>query len=104
MPSRIKNRTPVVPQNRSTDPAAATCSYANARPNWWSSYGEYLKIPDRRVPWLRVDRLLGENGIPKDNQDGRKEFRARMEQRRWAQCPAEWKKIRRGWYLGDEQF
>src|SRR6516164_3488250 len=32
----------------------------------WSSYGEYLKRPGQRASWLRVDRLLGEMGIPKD--------------------------------------
>jgi len=25
----------------------------------WSSYGQYLKGPKERPPWLRVDRLLG---------------------------------------------
>src|SRR6266478_3562576 len=33
----------------------------------WSSYGEYLKSAGQRFPWLRVDRLFGEWGIPKDS-------------------------------------
>jgi hypothetical protein len=36
----------------------------------WSSYGEYLKEAGQRPPWLRVDRLLGEHGIPKDSPAG----------------------------------
>ena len=70
----------------------------------WSSYREYLKKPGQRVDWLRVDRLLGESGIPKDSPAGRKEFRRQMEARRWEGFPEEWKKIRRGWYLGDKAF
>src|SRR5579864_4694803 len=38
----------------------------------WSSYGQYLKAPGKRVGWLRADRLLGEWGIPKDSPAGRK--------------------------------
>jgi REP element-mobilizing transposase RayT len=30
----------------------------------WSSWPEYVKSPGKRWPWLRVDRLLGENQIP----------------------------------------
>src|SRR5690349_4408666 len=37
----------------------------------WSSFGEYLKPPGRRWRWLRVERLLGEHGIPKDTAAGR---------------------------------
>ena len=70
----------------------------------WSSHREYLKKPGQRVDWLRVDRLLGESGIPKDSPAGRKEFRRQMEARRWEGFPEEWKKIRRGWYLGDKAF
>jgi putative transposase len=70
----------------------------------WSSYGDYLKKPRQRMEWLRVDRLLGERGIPRDSAAGREEFRRQMEQRRWESAPGEWKKIRRGWYWGDQQF
>src|SRR6266851_2474155 len=38
----------------------------------WSSYGEYLKPPSQRPKWLRMDRLLGEKGIPKDSAAGRR--------------------------------
>ena len=30
----------------------------------WSSYPQYLAAPTERPRWLRVDRLLGEWGIP----------------------------------------
>src|ERR1035441_2812813 len=48
----------------------------------WSSYPQYLAAPARRPNWLRVDRLLGEWGIPKDSEAGRREFAERMEWRR----------------------
>jgi REP element-mobilizing transposase RayT len=70
----------------------------------WSSYPEYLKTPGQRVNWLRVDRLLGEAGIPKDSRAGRRQFELRMEQRRQPTDAKEWAKVRRGWYLGDEEF
>ena len=38
----------------------------------WSSWPEYLKRPGKRWPWLGVDRLLGENGIPQDSAAGRR--------------------------------
>jgi len=54
----------------------------------WSSYGLYLVPPGQRPEWLRVDRLLGEWGIPKDSAAGRAEF----------------KPVERGWCLGGETF
>jgi len=70
----------------------------------WSSYGEYLKSPGRRLAWLRVDRLWGEMGIRKDTAAGRRQFELLTEQRRGREEPGEWKAIRRGWCLGEEQF
>jgi len=70
----------------------------------WSSYPEYLKPPGKRMPWLRVDRLLGELGIPKDSSAGRKQLAAAMELRRWEDRPEQWRQVRRGWCLGDEAF
>src|SRR5438093_1503967 len=40
----------------------------------WSSFGAYLQPPEQRPRWLRVDRLLGELGIPKDSEAGREQF------------------------------
>jgi hypothetical protein len=70
----------------------------------WGSYGEYLKPPRARWPWLRVDRLLGEHGIPKDSAAGREQFERRMELRRAAEDGPEFKPILRGWLLGSEAF
>ncbi len=70
----------------------------------WSSYGQYLKPPGQRGKWLRVDRLLGERGIPKDSAAGRAEFGRQMERRRQEEAAADYRSIRRGWCLGNEEF
>jgi putative transposase len=70
----------------------------------WSSYPTYLQAPSTRPRWLRVDRVLGEAGIPRDSPAGRRELARRMELRRWEQDEAMWKQIRRGWCLGDDEF
>ena len=70
----------------------------------WSSYGQYLLPPGKRVPWLRVDRLLGEMAIAADSVAGRREFARRMEASRSAEIIGEYKKIRHGWCYGDETF
>jgi REP element-mobilizing transposase RayT len=68
----------------------------------WSSYGYYLQEPARRPLWLRVDRLLGEWGIPKDSPAGREQFAARMEARRRAELTGEYEPG--GWCVGSEEF
>jgi hypothetical protein len=70
----------------------------------WSSYGEYLQPAGKRPAWLRVDRLLGEHGVPKDSAAGRKEFARQMERRRAEERGADYRLIRRGWCLGREEF
>ena len=70
----------------------------------WSSFGEYLKRPAGRPGWLRVDRVLGETGILKDSTAGRRRFEEVMEERRAEPRSAQWKAVRRGWCLGEEQF
>jgi REP element-mobilizing transposase RayT len=50
----------------------------------WSSYPAYLERPGRRPAWLRVERLLGELGIPKDSAAGRQRLERLMEERRGA--------------------
>jgi putative transposase len=70
----------------------------------WSSWPDYLKPPEQRPRWLRVDRLLGELHIPKDSAAGREELENHLE-RRWAQEEGdEFKLVRRGWCLGGETF
>ena len=70
----------------------------------WSSYRLYLGAPSRRPGWLRVDRLLGEWGIPKDSVAGRRVFGERMEWRRREKPGEEFKRVERGWCLGGEAF
>ena len=47
---------------------------AKLRSYRWSSYPCYLVRPRKRPAWLRVDRVLGEMGIPKDGVAGRREL------------------------------
>jgi len=68
----------------------------------WSSYGTYLQEPHRRAAWLRVDRLLGEWGIPKDSPAGREQFAGLMEARRRAEELGDFEP--QGWCLGSEAF
>ncbi len=70
----------------------------------WSSYPLYLQAPSRRPDWLRVERLLGESGIPQDSVAGRREFEAQMEARRAGEGDGAFKAVRRGWCLGGEAF
>jgi REP element-mobilizing transposase RayT len=70
----------------------------------WSSYRQYLKPPGRRPGWLRVDRLLGEKGIPKDSEAGRRQFAALTEKRRAEESAADYEQLRRDWVLGSEEF
>src|SRR5437763_245105 len=70
----------------------------------WSSYGFYLQPPAKRPAWLSVGRLFGEWGIPKDSASGREEFAGFIEQRRAADLEGEFRPVRRGWYLGGDEF
>ena len=65
----------------------------------WSSWPEYLRSPVKRAAWLRVDRVMGEMGIPKDSTAGRRELERRMEARRASEQSAGYKPIRRGWFF-----
>src|SRR5947207_6211082 len=67
----------------------------------WSSYPEYLKRAAKRPDWLRVDRVLGELGIRKDDGNGRRRFVRAMEERRRRDEPEEWRALRRGWFFGN---
>jgi REP element-mobilizing transposase RayT len=70
----------------------------------WSSWPEYLKPPGKRWPWLRVDRLLGEYGIPKDSPSGRRRLETALEERRAEEDGLDYKGLRRGWCFGGETF
>jgi putative transposase len=70
----------------------------------WSSWPEYLKRPGQRWRWLQVDRLLGEYRIPKDSRAGRRHLERAVEARRAGDADADYRQVRRGWYLGAESF
>ncbi len=70
----------------------------------WSSWPEYLRPPGRRWPWLRVDRLLGEYCIAKDNATGRRQLERALEERRAAEAGVDYAKLRREWCWGGEAF
>jgi putative transposase len=70
----------------------------------WSSWPEYLKAPEDRPRWLRVDRLLGGLGISNDSAAGREQLEQYLETRRAQAEGDEFKAIRRGWCLGGETF
>jgi len=70
----------------------------------WSSYPEYLKRVRQRLPWLRVDRVLGELGIWRNDTTGRRQFARAMEDRRRQDRPGDWKPVRRGWFFGSDQL
>ncbi len=70
----------------------------------WSTYRWYLEPTHKRPAWLRVDRLLGEHGIPRDSKAGRREFESRMEERMRSEDERQYKPLRRGWYLGGVAF
>src|SRR5947209_5183628 len=55
----------------------------------WSSWPAYLRAPARRPAWLRVDRLLGQWGVPKDSPAGRRRLEQGLEARREAEADEE---------------
>jgi putative transposase len=71
----------------------------------WSSWVWYMAAKEHRPGWVRVDRLLGEHGIGKDNAKGRAQLERRMElQRAAADDEKSLAPVRRGWCLGSEEF
>jgi REP element-mobilizing transposase RayT len=71
----------------------------------WSSLMWYAAAPAYRPSWIRVDRLLGEHGLRTDSAQARQEFQRRMEKRRLEETDeAALKTMRRGWYIGGEEF
>ncbi len=58
----------------------------------------------QRAPWLRVERVLGEAGIPQDSAAGRREFARRLQERASREAGEDYQALRRGWCLGDKVF
>jgi hypothetical protein len=55
------------------------------RTRFRSIYPGYLQGPAKRPGWLRVDRLFGKWGVPKDSPAGRQELARRVKARRRAE-------------------
>jgi putative transposase len=78
----------------------------------WSSYPHYLARPATRPGWLSVEKTLASAGAKKDDASGRRCYEAFIEGRaleygsKRSREPLEqaWRKIRRGWYLGEPSF
>jgi REP element-mobilizing transposase RayT len=71
----------------------------------WTSLAYYLAAPEHRPQWVRVDRLLGEHGLQQDTAVARQESERRMEAQRLD--PGDepgLKALRRGWYVGSQDF
>ena len=86
------------------------CALDGSRPRrpWRASggaaIGAYLKPAGQRPGWLRVDRLLGEKGIPKDSEAGRTQFALADGAAAGEGSAADYEQIRRDWVLGSEAF
>jgi putative transposase len=70
----------------------------------WSSYPAYLSSPRKRPVWLRVDRVLGEHGIQRDDARGRREFGRRLESQGETTKASDLAVMRTGWRWGGEDF
>ena len=76
----------------------------------WSSYPAYVRSA-KRPAWLVVERVLGARQMA-DNIAGRKAYGRFMGKRvaeilhaeNPREADVEWKRIRRGWFLGPEEF
>ena len=74
------------------------------QPLWafrWSSYPAYLRPARQRPSWLRVERLLGELNLTKDNPRSRLVMQEYMEKWRTQEADLEYKGLGRGWFFGD---
>lgn len=77
----------------------------------WSSYPSYLSAARKRPQWLEVNRTFRVLGLGEDKAAVRRGYRAWLEGRviecrigSHAELEEKWRKIRRGWYLGNESF
>jgi putative transposase len=78
----------------------------------WSSFPIYLVSANKRAEWLCLDRVLGEFGGGQNDRKIRRVYEEYIEglaKRIYGKTERkgfdeEWKPIRRGWYLGGEDF
>jgi hypothetical protein len=69
----------------------------------WSSYPAYLRPARRRPRWLRVEQLLGEHGVQRDDAWGHRHLGESMEARRLDVARGDLEvatALRRGWRFG----
>lgn len=77
----------------------------------WSSYLGYIGA-QLAPPWLRTDRVLGALGFGGGQRAERRGYEAYLESRalecgdeaKARELQAEWRSLRRGWYVGDKTF
>lgn len=70
----------------------------------WCSLPWIVGDPASRPEWLRFERLFGECGIVRDDRAGRAEYARRLEARRASESDEDYRAVRSGWCLGDEEF
>ena len=70
----------------------------------WSSMRWIVGETAARPEWLRVERLFGESGIGRDDRAGRAEYARRLEARRATESNEDYRAVRSGWCLGNEEF
>src|SRR5258708_5725004 len=75
----------------------------------WSSYPWYLNRAGKRPAWLRTDRVMGSLRLgPKDGRGYEAYIEGRVlelaSQAGRKELDAQWKVLRRGWYVGGESF
>jgi hypothetical protein len=78
----------------------------------WSSFPSYLVPERKRLKWLCVNKVLGELWGNQDNPKGELAYELYMEElaKRYYKKDElksfneEWKALRRGWYLGSDDF
>ena len=78
----------------------------------WSSYPAYVGAGPAPWAWLRTDRVFGALGFGRGERSARRGYEAYLESRalecgngaRARELQEEWRRLRRGWYLGDKTF
>lgn len=78
----------------------------------WSSYPYYIGSRRDQAAWLKVERVLASVTRTDDTVKSRRRYQRYMEKRTkpWINnqpdpdLQREWDSIRRGWYMGDEEF
>jgi REP element-mobilizing transposase RayT len=78
----------------------------------WSSFLSYIQPRSKRPEWLEVSEVLGSYGLGRDRSLERRKYRDELEFKareitrgiRDEEEQAEWDALRRGWYIGGDNF